>query len=146
MEIRKLNKNDIEAVVELWYKTSIVAHDFIPEGYWMQNKKAMASIYLPNSETYLAIDNERIVGFIAMTENYLAAIFVDNEMQGNGIGKNLLNFIKDKRKTIRLKAYGKNAKTIDFYKSQGFCIIAEQEEEETGESEFVMEWGEDESV
>ncbi|MCG8309607.1 MAG: hypothetical protein MI975_19590 [Cytophagales bacterium] len=56
MEIRKLETKDIEIVVELWYKTSVVAHDFIPANYWEKNKDAMASTYLPNSETYLAIE------------------------------------------------------------------------------------------
>ena len=69
---------------------SIIAHDFIPADYWKKNKNAMASIYLPNSETYLAIVEEKIIGFVAMVDNLLAAIFVDNQIQGKGIGKILL--------------------------------------------------------
>ncbi len=140
MKIRKLGTKDIKAVVELWYETSIVAHDFIPAGYWKKNKEAMASIYLPSSEAYLAIEYEKIAGFVAMAENFLAAIFVDNQIQGKGIGKKLLNFIKDTRTMIQLKVYKKNTKTVQFYKSQGFEIISENKEEETGEYEFLMEW------
>jgi len=120
MEIKNLATKDIETVVELWYKTSIIAHDFIPESYWAKNKDAMTSIYLPNSETYVAIEDEKIVGFISMAENLLAAIFVDNKIQGKGVGKELLNFIKKRRNKIQLQAYKKNTKTVDFYKSQNF--------------------------
>jgi putative acetyltransferase len=60
MEIRKLDTKDIDTVVELWYETSVIAHNFISATYWGNNKEAMASIYLPNSETYLAIENEKI--------------------------------------------------------------------------------------
>ncbi len=140
MEIRKLDAKDIDTVVELWYETSVIAHNFIPATYWGKNKEAMASIYLPNSETYLAIENEKITGFIAMAKDYLAAIFVNNKMQGKGIGKKLLNFIKEKRSTIQLKVYKKNTKTVEFYKSQDFTIISENKENETGENEFLMEW------
>lgn len=140
MNIRKLDAKDIKTVVELWYETSIIAHDFIPVDYWKKNKEAMASIYLPNSETYLAIEDEKIVGFIAMTDNFLAAIFVDNQIQGKGIGKELLNIVKDTRTMIQLKAYQKNTKTVEFYKSQGFEIMSKNKEEETGEYEFLMEW------
>lgn len=124
MEIRNIEAKDVETVVELWYQTSIIAHDFIPESYWAKNKDAMASIYLPNSETYVATEDEKIVGFISMAENLLAAIFVDNKIQGKGTGKKLLNFIKKRRIKIQLKAYKRNTKAIDFYTSQNFKIIS----------------------
>lgn len=100
----------------------------------------MALTYLPNSETYLAIENGKIAGFVAMTENFLAAIFVENQIQGKGIGKRLLNFVKNTRTLIQLKVYKKNTKTIEFYKSQGFKVISDNKEEKTGEYEFLMEW------
>ncbi len=140
MIIRKLVDEDISEVVELWYKTSVIAHDFIPASYWEKNKEAMATQYLPKSETYLTIKDDKIAGFIAMRENFLAAIFVDDKMQGLGIGKKLLNFIKAKRGTIQLKVYKKNTKTVEFYKKQGFSILSEAKEEATGEYEFLMEW------
>lgn len=138
--IRRLRPNDIERVVELWYEASIVAHDFIPAGYWEKHKEAMATVYLPNSETYLSIEDEKITGFIAMAENFLAAIFVDNNIQGKGIGKKLLNYIKDQRTTIQLNVYKKNSNALAFYKSQGFEIISENKETESGEYEYLMEW------
>ena len=140
MEIRKLESNDIKKVVELWYETSVHAHDFISADYWKDNKKAMATEYLPNSETYLAIIGGDIVGFIAMADNYLAAIFVQTNMQGYGIGKKLLNYIKERRETIQLKVYKKNSKSVQFYKNQDFKILSENKEENTNEIECLMEW------
>ncbi len=140
MIIRNIKTKDVETVVELWYQTSIIAHDFIPESYWGKNKDAMASIYLPNSETYVAIEDEKIVGFVSMAENILAAIFVEKKIQGKGIGKKLLNFIKRRRNRIQLKAYKRNTKTVDFYTSQDFKIISENKEKETGEYEYLMQW------
>lgn len=140
MEIRKMESNDIKKVVALWCETSIQAHDFISSDYWKENKEAMATEYLPESETYLAIKEGNIVGFVSMVDNYLAAIFVQTNMQGYGIGKKLLNYIKERRSTIQLKVYKKNTNSVHFYKKQDFKILSENKELVTNEIEFLMEW------
>ena len=43
-------------------------------------------------------------------------------MQSQGIGKILLNYAKDKRNKLYLNVYQKNARTISFYKREGFEI------------------------
>lgn len=143
MEIRRLTANDIEATVDLWYETSVVAHNFISADFWKENRGKMATVYLPNSETYLLMDDERVVGFISMVDNYLAAIFVRNDSQGKGGGSKLLNFIKENRSRIHLKVYKKNIQSVDFYKRQNFRIISEGCCDETGEIELEMEWTKD---
>ncbi len=140
MLIRKLESTDIERVVELWYEISIQAHNFISPDYWEENKEAMATAYLPNSETYLAIKDNVIVGFLSMADDYLAALFVKTNMQGIGIGKNLLNNIKEKRKTIQLKVYKKNIRSVQFYNMQGFTTVSESNDDNTNEIEYLMEW------
>ncbi|NOQ27249.1 MAG: N-acetyltransferase [Bacteroidales bacterium] len=140
MEIRKLESADIKDVVELWYEVSIKAHSFISPDYWKENKVAMTEIYLPNSETFLAIKDRKILGFISMADNYLAAIFVQTNMQGLGIGKKLLNYIKDKRETIQLKVYKKNTDSVQFYKRQDFKVLTEEVDKSTNEIELLMEW------
>jgi putative acetyltransferase len=140
MEIRKMESHDIKKVVELWYETSLQAHDFISPDYWKENKEAMAGKYLPESETYLAMEEGNIVGFVSMIDNYLAAIFIKTDKQGSGTGKKLLNYIKERRATIQLKVYKKNSGSVQFYEKQGFKIRSENKEEITNEIEFVMEW------
>ena len=100
----------------------------------------MANEYLPNSETYVAIKNEEIVGFIAIVDNYLAALFVKIKLQRNGTGRFLLNYIKEARETIQLKVYVKNPDSIGFYLSQGFNILSEGIDKDTNEPELLMEW------
>ncbi|WP_372713657.1 N-acetyltransferase [Ilyobacter sp.] len=140
MAIRKIKEEEILEAVELWYEVSVKAHNFISSDFWKKNKELMATKYLPASETYIAVEGGKILGFVAMAENFLAAIFVDEKEQGKGIGKNLINHVKEGREVIRLNVYKKNQKTIDFYKSQGFKIISEKLEVATNEVEFIMEW------
>jgi putative acetyltransferase len=140
VKIRILEESDIPAVVELWYETSVLAHGFIPSSYWEKNQNAMATIHLPNSETYLAVERDEITGFLSMADNYLAAVFVRKKSQGSGIGKKLLTHVKKKRLTIDLKVYKKNVDSVGFYKNQGFKIVSESKEESTGEIEIAMKW------
>lgn len=100
----------------------------------------MAMEYLPNSETYVALCDNEIIGFISMMDSYLAAIFVDSPVQGQGIGTKLLDYVKNARQKIKLKVYKKNSNSLRFYENRGFKIISESLEKATGEIECLMEW------
>jgi len=140
MKIHKIEDKDVPEVVNLWYEASIRAHDFISSDYWQKGKDAMTEKYLPNSETYLAIERGEIIGFVSMKEDYLAALFIKADMQRNGIGKQLLNYIKNKRETIQLGVYKKNLKGVQFYLSQDFTILSEKMDNESHEFVVSMEW------
>lgn len=132
-------KDDITQVVDLWYETSILAHHFIAKTYWEKNKRSMEKKYLPMAETFVAWDGEEILGFISLVDHQLAALFVKPSWQGKGMGSFLLAYAKDLHKKLQLKAYKKNTKAVEFYKTKGFIILAESMDE-TGEKEFMMEW------
>ena len=71
---------------------------------------------------------------------HLALLFVSDEMQSCGIGKLLLDYIKDKKVSLRLNVYQKNARAISFYQREGFIIQCEGLDEATGEKEYTMLW------
>ncbi|WP_439879631.1 GNAT family N-acetyltransferase [Pontibacter sp. MBLB2868] len=101
MIVRNVKENELWEVVDLWFETSVRAHNFIAADFWERNRHAMATKYLPNAETYVAfVEKEIIGGFISMVENYLAAVFVRPQMQGMGLGKRLLAHVKDTRQSI----------------------------------------------
>ena len=56
-------------------------------------------------------------------------------MQSCGIGKLLLDYIKDKKVRLQLYVYQKNARAISFYQREGFIIQCEGLDEATGEKE-----------
>ena len=75
-----------------------------------------------------------------MMSDGLEGIFVSDEMQSCGIGKLLLDYIKDKKVSLRLNVYQKNARAISFYQREGFIIQCEGLDEATGEKEYTMLW------
>ena len=137
--IRKLQKTDINRVADIWLKTNLKAHYFILEQYWTNNYEVLKEM-LPQAEVYVYEDDKIIQGFVGINAEYIEGIFVSDEMQSHGIGKILLDYIKDKKVRLHLNVYQKNVRAISFYQREGFTIQGEQIDEFTGEKEYVMNW------
>ena len=137
--IRKLQKADINRAADIWLKTNLKAHFFIPEQYWISNYEFVKEM-LPQAEVYVYEDDKMIQGFIGINDEYIEGIFVSDEMQSRGIGKMLLDYIKDKKDRLQLKVYQKNVRAMSFYQREGFTIQSESMDEFTGEKEYVMNW------
>lgn len=137
--IRKLQKVDINRVADIWLKTNLKAHFFIPEQYWISNYEFVKEM-LPQAEVYVYEDDKMIQGFIGINDEYIEGIFVSDEMQSRGIGKMLLDYIKDKKDRLQLKVYQKNVGAMSFYQREGFTIQSESMDEFTREKEYVMNW------
>lgn len=137
--IRELQKADIDTVADIWFDINIKAHDFIPAQYWQSNF-AMVKEMFSHAELYVYENEKKIQGFVGLSDEYIAGIFVSGEAQSQGIGKLLLNFVKDRKKKLRLSVYRKNTGAMRFYEREGFEIQCENLDENTGEKEYVMIW------
>ena len=137
--IRKLLNGDIDRVADIWLKTNLKAHYFISNQYWKSNYELVKEMML-QSEVYVYEDDKMIQGFIGINDEYIEGIFVSDEMQSRGIGKMLLDYIKDKKDRLQLKVYQKNVRAMSFYQREGFTIQSEEMDEFTGEKEYVMNW------
>lgn len=140
MHIRESQQTEISKLVDIWYEASIDSHDFIAPDYWRTQQAAMKEKYLPTSETYVISEGNGIVGFVSLVDNYLAALFIDVNVQGEGYGKALLNFVKDQRDFIQLTVYKKNQNAVDFYLKNHFSIKEQSIDQQTSEEEYVMHW------
>ena len=61
-------------------------------------------------------------------------------MQSQGVGKLLLDYIKDRKARLTLNVYQKNTWAIHFYRREGFRIQCESLDEDTGEKDYEMVW------
>ncbi len=125
--------------MQIWESANIKAHNFISNEYWENNYEYVKSI-LPNSELYVYLVNNKIIGFIGMNINYIEGVFVDTNNQHNGIGTSLLNKVKESRSNLTLSVYKKNTKAINFYKENDFIITSESIDKNTNEIEYTMTW------
>ncbi|MBP3474823.1 MAG: GNAT family N-acetyltransferase [Lachnospiraceae bacterium] len=141
--IRKLLEKDIDRVADIWLDTNIKAHYFIPAQYWQDHFDAVKEM-ISQAEVYVYEDEneKRIQGFVGLSDDYIAGIFVWNEIQSCGIGKQLLDFLKSTRKQLSLSVYQKNMRAVKFYQRENFKIQCENTDDNTGEKEYFMIWKE----
>ncbi len=137
--IRKLRKADINKVADMWLDTNIKAHYFIPAQYWKRNFDLVKELLL-QATVYVYEDKQEIQGFVGLSDEYIEGIFVSAEMQSQGIGKILLNYVKGKRNNLLLNVYQKNTRAISFYQREGFEIQCNGIDEATGERDYAMAW------
>ena len=141
--IRKFREEDTTKVMTIWTKGNFEAHSFIDKDYWLLNYNRVKDEYLKKSETYVYETEGEIKGFISILNNqYIGALFVKKEYQRKGIGRKLINFVKEKDKydKLILHVYEKNIDAILFYTALGFKNQKIQIDKETNEKEYVMEW------
>ena len=137
--IRKLQKADINKVADIWLDTNVAAHYFISSQYWQDNFELVKELLL-QATVYVYEDNQEIQGFIGLNDDFIEGVFVSNEVRSHGIGKALLNYVKNKRNKLFLKVYQKNVRAIAFYQREGFEIQHNGFDEATKEKEYVMAW------
>ena len=137
--IRKLRKADINKVADIWLDTNIKAHYFIPAQYWKRNFDLVKELLL-QATVYVYEDKQEIQGVVGLSDEYIEGIFVSAEMQSQGIGKILLNYVKGKRNNLLLNVYQKNARAISFYQREGFEIQCNGIDEATVERDYAMAW------
>ena len=137
--IRELRKADIIKVAGIWLDTNIKAHNFIPTQYWESNYELVKEM-LSHAEVYVYESNGGIQGFIGLNGEYIEGIFVCDELQSQGIGKLMLDFIKESKTELSLNVYQKNTPAIHFYQKEGFEIQSKGLNEATGEKDYVMTW------
>ncbi len=138
--IRGFELGDTDSIMEIWLDGNKTAHRFIREGYWEENFSLVRDKLIPESELYVFVADSIKKGFAALMDDYIGAMFVDNKYRGNGIGRKLMDYCKEKREYLVLHVYVKNASAVSFYKKCGFQIKKIQTDRGTGEKEYVMEW------
>ncbi len=139
--IRKFREEDTVKVMTIWTKGNFEAHSFIDKDYWLLNFNKVKEEYLKKAETYVYVEDKKIKGFISiLNEEFIGALFVRKEYRNRGIGRKLINFVKDKYNKLELKVYEKNIDAVLFYVSLGFVNKKIQIDEGTNEKEYVMEW------
>lgn len=141
IHIRLSEECDINIIMEIWLESTIRAHSFIEKDYWVNNYDLVKTKYIPYSKTYVYEEGNKIKGFISIIQNnFIGALFVDNNSQGNGIGKKLLDFAKEEYKSLSLAVYKENEKALKFYLREGFSIVKEQVNEDSKRLELMMEY------
>lgn len=138
--IRRFEAKDLDGVMRIWLGANVEAHGFVGRGYWEGMAEVVRGL-IPQAEVYVCEREGRVVGFVGLTGEWVAGVFVAPGEQGQGIGRVLMERAKGVREGLRLGVYKRNVRAVRFYEREGFVVAEEGVDVETGEEEWVMCWG-----
>lgn len=105
---RKLHRDDIDEIANIWLESHKLAHLFIPVQYWYDHFELIKQ-GLENVEVYIYEEDGKIPG---LSDDYIVGIFIDCQVQSKGIGRILMNYIKNKKERLYLNVYQKNVRSV----------------------------------
>ena len=124
--IRKYEEKGLSELLDTWYSVSQVAHLFLDEDFFEQERRNIVALHLSNAETWIYELDGVFIG------NEVGAIFVNPEFYGQGIGQALMDKARSIRDVLELDIFKDNLVGRKFYEKYGFIQMNEHLPEETG--------------
>ena len=79
----QLTEKELETIMAIWLQTNLEAHPFVAPTYWQENK-AFVRAALPKATLTLAEEDDQIIGFLGLMDNYIAGIFIKKSVSREG--------------------------------------------------------------
>ncbi len=140
--IRPYTDVDLDNVVTLWYRSwSNAFPTLIHPQPFDQWKSRFQNDYAKQGITWVATIQDRVVGFVVMSDCVIVQIFVEVEMQGSGVGTVLLNHAKTLFPSgLKLTTLEQNKQACRFYEKYGFIAGAAGVNPVNGQPNIEYSW------
>lgn len=123
MEIRQYKNSDLEEVLASWEAATRLAHPFMTDEFIDQERTNIVEVYLPNTDTWVAVVDGNVKGFIALMGNEVGAIFLQPRLHGKGMGKALMDKAQDLHGDLEVVVAEENSIGRKFYSRYGFKVL-----------------------
>lgn len=131
LDIRLYKKEDLSALLTIWWRASCVAHPFLKKSFLQQEAYNIVNIYMPITETWVAYDQTRMIGFISLMDNEVGAIFIEPDFHRQGVGTALMHKAVSLRGSLEVEVFKENKAGFQFYNDYGFITIKEKVHDKT---------------
>jgi putative acetyltransferase len=138
--IRKHEEKDLEDILNVWHTSSSMAHPFLKKSFVEKVKKDMRKMYIPNSETWVYLDDGVVIGFIGMQGNEIGGLFVLPSHHSKGVGTKLVDFMKTLHRELEVEVFVENSIGRSFYDKYGFQVISKDTHKESGHEVLRMQY------
>ncbi len=130
--IRKYEQDDADAVVSVWRRASDLAHPFLTKEFQDSESENVRNVYPQFAEIWVNEVDRKIVGFIALIESEVGAIFLSPNCHGKGIGREMMDFAVAQKGAVTVEVFKENTIGRKFYDKYGFRITGETLHEPSG--------------
>ncbi|MDD9269640.1 GNAT family N-acetyltransferase [Paenibacillus sp. GCM10023248] len=121
---RKATDNDYDIIINLWERSVMATHHFLNFKDKEEIKKELP-MYFPHLDVRLWYIEDSIIGFTAINENHLEALFLDPDKIGKGYGKQIMQICINGFGITSVDVNKQNENATRFYLKSGFGIIGE---------------------
>ena len=139
--IRPYRPDDLEDVHDVWEQASRVAHSFLEDDFFENERVEIERQWLPMAETVVYDVAGKVVGFVSLIGDEVGAIFVLPDHQGRGIGTALMDRARASRPFLELDVFEANAIGRRFYDAYGFEFVRRHVHEPTGQPQLRLRLG-----
>lgn len=138
--LRPYEPDDLPAILDAWYQASLVAHSFLSADFLEEERARIADQWIPMADVTVYEVNDSVVGFIAMIGNEVGGLFVHPDFQRRGVGRALLDGVRDAHPHLVLNVFESNRIGRSFYASYGFREIGSHVNEATALPELRLRY------
>lgn len=122
--ISNIDPSEYTDVVEVWEASVRATHTFLKEEDIQYFKPLILNEYLKAVRLKGARDEEnRIVGFLGVSEDAIEMLFLHPNVIGKGVGKLLINYAFEEFEVYKVDVNEDNPKAVEFYKHFDFEVI-----------------------
>ncbi len=138
--IRKYRNEDIEALLDVWFLASSLAHPFLTDEFMEQERANIRDRWIPQAETWVYEHEGEVIGFISLIGNEVGGLFLTPNRHGQGFGRALMDHAKGIHNELEVEVFKENGIGRQFYDRQGFVTVKEIVDEETGNRLIRLRW------
>jgi ribosomal protein S18 acetylase RimI-like enzyme len=144
--IRPLEPYDTDEAAAVWWRSRHADGSLLPAAIHTAEQVAtwFAEVLLPDAQTWVALDDGRIVAVLTLDGDDLDQLYVDPEVAGRGVGSTLVDLAKDLRPGgLALWTFQTNVRAQSFYRSHGFIEVRRTDgaANEERAPDIRMTWG-----
>jgi GNAT superfamily N-acetyltransferase len=137
---------DTEAAAAVWWRSRHAPDSQVPASIHPEVgvREWFADVLLPDGQTWVALDDGRIVAVLTLDGDDLDQLYVDPGAAGHGVGSTLVELAKDLRPGgLALWTFQSNTRAQAFYRRHGFAEVRRTDGAENEErvSDIRMVWG-----
>ena len=144
--IRPYKDADLEAVLLAWDTASALAHPFLTAVFLQTERHNIPTLYLPAADTWVAVQDGQVIGFISLLENEVGALFVQPAFHGKGVGRALMDKARSLHDELEVDVFAANSIGRRFYEKAGFLPLSDYYHQPTGQTMLRLKLSSDQAT
>jgi putative acetyltransferase len=121
-----------EQVLSVWERSVLATHKFLSEQDFHEIKEMVMTIDFALLDVVCLIQDNKVIGFLGVSDKKAEMLFVDPDYLGQGLGKKLMNYAINELSVNKVDVNEQNANAVAFYQRFGFETYERTDKDDQG--------------